>query len=411
MNAGLQFARRLVEEVAQIGRTDQGVTRLGFSPADRQARELLIERMTSVGASVRADSVGNLWFSLPGTNPNHPGILMGSHLDSVPQGGDFDGVLGVACAAAVMDQASRREPLTRSLNCVVFACEESSRFRLSCVGSRAVAGQLSLSQMIRFKDSGGVSLLNAIRGFGCEPVTLDRDLLVPGSYEAFLELHIEQGPALDSSDDQLGVVEAIAAPTRFSVTIFGRADHSGACPMELRHDALAAASEVVLVVERVGRAYSPRRVVAAVTTCRVFPNAINVVPGRVELAVDLRGIDRRAIDEAYQAIVQEIDRVAGERQIRIDRELLGSSEPVVLDALLVHRLKAFAQNKGYKVRVMPSGAGHDSMYVAPLIPTAMIFVPCRDGRSHCPEESIDWDRVEPGYDVLESAALTLAARP
>lgn len=405
---GFERVRELVNAVARTGRTERGVNRLALTPADREAREIIAAEMKNLGMTVRTDACCNLWGRYEGAG-DRPGILMGSHLDSVPHGGDYDGVLGVASALGVVrDILAENTRPSRSLSVVVFTSEESSRFSVSCVGSKAATGNLTLIDTIRFRDRQGVTLLDALRNFGAQPEHLGRDSIVPTDYQSYIELHIEQGPVLDSNNQDVGIVEAIAAPTRFMLEIVGQQAHSGACPMNLRHDALAAAAEIILAVEHAGWEESEFGTVATVGVCECEPGAMNVVPGRVVLKVDVRGIVEKSIERAKAEIDTRVRHVAERRGVRIETTPYSADKPVVLDGLLARHIEKVCRAKGISYRRMPSGAGHDAMYVATLIPSALIFVPCRGGVSHNPDEHIDWERVRPGYEVMRQTASDLA---
>jgi N-carbamoyl-L-amino-acid hydrolase len=407
---GFDRTREIVEHVAQCGRTDYGVNRLALTEADRQARKIVISEMESLGMSVRMDSCCSIWGRFEGTS-DRPGVVIGSHLDSVPHGGDYDGVLGVASGLGVVrDLLADGARPARSLSVVVFTSEESSRFSLSCIGSRAATGNLTLGETLRFRDSSGKTLLDALREFGGHPEYLTRDCLVPASYHSYFELHIEQGPVLDWNGEDVGIVEAIAAPTRFMLEINGQQAHSGACPMNMRHDALAAAADIILAVERAGREESEFGSVATVGVCQCEPGAMNVVPGRTVLKVDIRGIVEKSIHRVYTQVMNRVHAVEKERGVKIGFTLYSADTPVVMDGLLAHRIEMVCRSRGVKYRRMPSGAGHDAMYMASLIPSALIFVPCKDGISHNPAESIEWERVRPGYEVLRETVRSIVSR-
>jgi len=397
---GFERTRELVEAVAGTGRAERGVRRLALTEADAQARTIVTAEMEALGMTVRSDAFCNLWGHLPGTS-DQPGVVIGSHLDSVPEGGDYDGVLGVCAGLGVVRDilATGARP-KRSLSVVDFTSEESSRFSLATVGSKAATGNLSLMDMIRFKDKDGVTLLRALRDFGGHPDFASRDVLAPASYHSYFELHIEQGPVLDWNGEDVGIVEAIAAPTRFMLDIQGEQAHSGACPMNLRHDALTAAAEIILAVERAGRTESEFGTVATVGVCECRPGAMNVVPGRVTLKVDIRGIVEKSIARAFADVKEKVKRVCGERGVTCGFTLYSADKPVAMDGLLARRIENACKARKVKYRRMPSGAGHDAMYMATLIPSALIFVPCANGVSHSPAEKISWERVRPGYDVL-----------
>ena len=406
---GFERLQELVAAVAKTGRGQRGVSRLALTESDLQARRLIIAEMESLGMKVRLDGCCNIWGCLEAGN-DKPGAVIGSHLDSVPEGGDYDGVLGVCAGlAAVRDIVASGTKLKRSLTVAVFTSEESSRFSLSCVGSKAASGYLTLMDTLRFKDRHGVSLLQALRGSGGAPEKIRREALSPASYHSYFELHIEQGPVLDWSGENVGIVEAIAAPTRFMLDLKGEQAHSGACPMHLRHDALAAAAEIILAVEKAGQAESGSGSVATVGVCDCSPSAMNVVPGHVVLKVDIRGIHEPSIQKVLDEVLSKTEEICSRRCIQCARTMYSAEKPVAMDRRLIRDLEKICQEKKVAYRVMPSGAGHDAMYMAALIPSALIFVPCRDGISHNPDERVDWDRLRPGYDVLLQAVSDIVA--
>ena len=404
ISAGFERARELVKSVAACGRNapNHGVSRLALTEPDRQAREIIAGEMRALGMAVHTDACCNLWGVLP--SGKGPGILMGSHLDSVPEGGDYDGVLGVAAGLGVVRDLLSVQPRPACpLAVVAFTAEESSRFSLATVGSKAVTGHLTPEDAERFRDGQGVTLADALKNFGGRPEALGQELLSSADWAAYFELHIEQGPVLDKTGDDVGIVEAIAAPTRFMLELEGVQAHSGACPMNLRHDALTAAAEVILAVEVAGRAEAKYGSVATVGVCECYPGAMNVVPGRVTLKVDLRGIHADSIARMRSQVMAKAVSICGARGVACQLTPYSADAPVAMDAELTKRVERVCVELGVKYRRMPSGAGHDAMFIAEKVPAAMIFVPCVDGVSHSPKEQIDWARVHPGYEVLRGA--------
>ncbi|MDY3869519.1 MAG: M20 family metallo-hydrolase [Pyramidobacter sp.] len=400
---GFSRAQEITAAVAQCGRGQRGVSRIALTEPDMEARRIVRAEMESLGMDVRLDACGNMWGKREGTEDG-PGVVIGSHLDSVPEGGDYDGVLGVAAGLGVVrDIIMSNSTHRRSLSVAVFTAEESSRFSLACIGSKAATGNLTLADTLRFKDREGVTLLNAIRSAGGCPERIPRDRIAPVSYEAYFELHIEQGPVLDWSGEDVGIVDAIAAPTRFALELNGTAAHSGACPMNMRHDALAAAAAVILAVESAGRDESENGSVATVGVCECSPGVMNVVPGRALLKVDIRGVQSASIARVRDTVLSKTASICASRGVQWRMIPYSADEPVVMDGLLARKLERICRRRGIKYRRMSSGAGHDAMFMASLIPSALIFVPCADGVSHNPDERVDWAKVRSGYDVLLEA--------
>lgn len=388
-----------------------GFSRLAFREEDRRAREELMTLMRALGFSLEVDRVGNIIGTVGNIGDGLPPVALGSHIDTVPQGGSYDGVLGVAMAIGAAKEIRENNPNHRyPLQVMVFSGEESSRFGIANVGSKAITGYLTLKDCFSYKDDDGVILFKAMRDFGLSPEWMGRSRLLPSSLKAFFEVHIEQGPFLHRSGIDVGIVEAIAAPTRMAVDIEGRADHSGACPMNMRKDALAAASEIVLAVESVGVDEYLHGTVATVGVCRIEPGAMNVVPGRAHLKIDLRGIKKESLERAYERIRSAIEGICSSRGVNLNFNLLSKGDPVVLDGGLRRLLGKVCDDLGLRWTDMPSGAGHDAMYIASSIPTAMIFVPCVEGISHNPSEEVELDRIRPGYRALVGALERIMER-
>ena len=394
--------RELVESIARTGIRKRGVTRFALTEHDAAARAIIADEMRSIGMSVEMDSACNLWGCLEGET-DEPGVVIGSHADSVPEGGDYDGVLGVCSGLGVAREIASRGKPKRPLYVVDFTAEESSRFSVACVGSKAATGNLSIMDAISHRDRDGVSIFRAMRDFGGTPEFMPRDVIAPGQFSSYFELHIEQGPTLCESGESVGIVEAIAAPTRFMIEVIGEQAHSGACPMSLRHDALTAAARIILAAERAGVAESEFGTVATVGVCECFPGALNVVPGRVLLKADIRGIVGKSIRRACSELMSSVEKVSAERGVKCNVTRLCAEEPVALDGILARRIEDICKEKKISHRRMPSGAGHDAMFMATLIPSALIFVPCVKGVSHSPDEEIEWEKVAPGFEVLLSA--------
>ncbi len=394
---------------ARIGyRADGGMYRLAFSRDDLRARQLLVHLMENLGLAVRVDAIGNVFGRLPDADqPALPPLLIGSHLDTVPGGGRFDGSAGVVAAlevAAALRAAGCR--LARPLEIVSFACEESSRFGRATIGSGVVAGVWDPGEIVDLRDASGTRLGQVLRRLGLDPTQVGQARRAPGDVAAYLELHIEQGRVLEESGTRIGVVDAIAAPTRVRLRLMGRADHSGATPMSLRRDALTGAAEVILAVER--RARAAPGVVGTVGLVRVEPNVMNVVPGQVELGIDVRGTVARDKARVVAAIEADIARIASARSLEARIETLSDEEPVRLDAGLVALLERLCAARGIPAMRLPSGAGHDAMQMAKLCPSAMLLVPSRGGISHNRDEWTDPDDIVAGSQILLDAALELA---
>ena len=401
--------RRDIEAIAAFGALPGGgVTRLAFSPEDLAARRYLAAAMESAALAVKADAFGNMRGRREGKE-DLPPVLVGSHLDTVPSGGNYDGVVGVVGALEVMRALQDEGVVTRRpIEMINFSCEESSRFGVGTLGSKAMVGKLLPPDLDRLVDKNGVSLREALAAAGYDPDGLGTVRAAPGSIHAFLELHIEQGPVLEAEGQTIGIVSSIAAPTRFKVRIKGRADHSGTTPMRLRRDALAGASELVLGLERIAACEAGETTVGTVGYAIVKPGAMNVVPGEVELGVDIRDIDRTGKDAAVSRFKALLNAVAARRNLVIDAQLLGDEEPVPLSPRIIACLTELAGASKMAFRVMPSGAGHDAMYMAGITDAGMIFVPSAGGISHNIAEATRLEDIAQGAELLLKAVRRLA---
>lgn len=392
---------------ARIGyATDGGMRRLAFSRAEHRARQLLWHHLTTLGLEPRIDAIGNVFGRLRGRQDEAASVLVGSHLDTVPGGGRFDGAVGVVAAleiAAVLRDANWRP--AAPFEVVSFAGEESSRFGRGTLGSGVMAGVWDARDVVDLRDAHGVTLGQELRRAGLDPAHAGDARRAAGTIAAFLELHIEQGRVLEDSGARVGIVTAIAAPTRFRLALTGRADHSGATPMGMRQDALTGAAEVILAIER--NATAVPGVVGTVGTVRLEPGAINVVPGRVELGIDVRGADAEAKALAIGAMRREIDRIASSRGLRAELVVTSHEDPVPLDAGLAGRLETLCATRDIPARRLVSGSGHDAMQVARLGPSAMLMLPSRAGISHNPLEWTDLDDIVRGTQVLLDLVLEL----
>lgn len=384
-----------------------GVSRLAFTAADVAARRYLHDAMVAAGLTVTVDAFGNMRGRRPGRR-DLPPVVLGSHLDSVPEGGRFDGVVGVVGALEVLRVLQENGvATTRPLEVINFSCEESSRFGVGTLGSRVLTGHLSPADMHRYADRDGVTLYEAVRQAGYQPDHIAAARLVPGALHAFLELHIEQGPVLAAENCPIGIVTAIAAPTRFKVTVTGRADHSGNTPMGMRRDALAGASEIVLGVEQAPR-HAGGSAVATVGYVRVRPGAMNVVPGEAELGIDIRDIRQDGKQRVVAAVKELLDQVAARRNLDIHYDILVDETPVKLSKKVIAILEQAARDTGLAYRKMPSGAGHDAMNMAGITTAGMIFIPSLGGVSHNPAEDSRPADICTGIGLLLTAAIKLA---
>ena len=386
--------------VNQYGATsDGGATRLALSDEDMAAQAYIIGEMEAVGLHVRRDVIGNIIARREGTDNTLPAIAMGSHLDTVSHGGCFDGVAGVVAGLEAMAML-QHEVLRHPIELIVFMAEESARFGYATMGSKLICGKATPNDFAKAVKPGMPSFLDALRERNFDPERYQEALLRSEDFKAFFELHIEQGKVLYEAGEQIGIVENIAAPTRFKVIVEGLADHSGATPMNQRRDALVSAAKLILAVQDCGLAYADEGTVATVGVVDVEPGTINVIPGKVTMLVDLRGVVYDAVMQALQDFKEAVREVAEEDGVLITVDMLSSDQPVPLSKELAAVLEAAAGERGVHYRRMNSGAGHDAMHMAGITPTSMIFVPCKDGISHNFAEYAELEDLAEGTAIL-----------
>ncbi len=391
----LQYLERLFEAFYEVGALPGGgVTRLGYTELEDEMHRRFADLAGELGCRVESDPAGNSYAFLA---PAEEYVLIGSHLDSVIQGGRYDGVAGVMAGLLLLKRA-REAGLKLPIKVAAFRCEESSNFGCCTMGSGLVTGQLKegpdrLSQLTG-KDGVHLGDVFARRGLSLTPPRIT-------GVKQYLELHIEQGKVLEETGARVGVVSTIAGPRRWKLQLKGLAEHSGATPMSMRQDALCAAAEIVLAVERIGQREAVRcESVATVGVIQNTPNALNVIPGAAELGIDLRGSDMDSLDRMEQDTLRTAREICARRRIGLTESKLSEMDPVRMDEGIQRGLAAAAAHLGISCRNMPSGAGHDAMAFAPLFPTGMVFIPCKKGISHNPLESATLESILDGADVL-----------
>ena len=389
-------------------------TRRAFSPLYVEARRWLAERMREAGLAVRVDPAGNLIGRTEGPpgSGQGPVLMMGSHTDTVQAGGRFDGVIGVLGAIEVA--RCLREAgvsLTRPLEIVDFVCEEPSVVSLSPLGSRIMAGDVTSEMVAGETTPFGQTLPEAIAELGGDASRLEEARRAPGDIDGYLELHIEQGPVLERAGLDVGIVTAVAAPCRGVVTLTGVADHAGATSMRDRRDALAGAAELTLAIERI--VSTPDLIeesVGTVGAMRITPNMVNVIPGRVELSLEVRSTRSQDLTWAREAIESEMIALAHRRGLDATIEWQHLEEPVSIPDDMAEAVTQACLDLGVDHLRLPSRASHDAARLAPVAPVGMVFIPCLGGRSHCPEEWAEIAHIVTGTGVLGQALLRLNDR-
>jgi len=404
--AGLQ---RRIDELALISEAPAPVvTRVLFSEADLRGREYVRRAARAAGLSLREDAVGNIFARWEGSEPSLSAVGSGSHTDAIPNAGRYDGVVGVLGAfeaLAALRRAGFRPK--RSLEVVMFTAEEPTRFGLGCLGSRLMAGSISVEKASALRDREGRALDELRSAAGCRG-SLESVRLPAGYYHSFIELHIEQGPVLEGKGIPIGIVEHIAGPSSYRVTLHGEGGHAGAVLMPARHDALAAGAEVALSVERAAKASASPDTVGTVGVFRVEPGAVNSVPFRAYLEIDLRDtrLDTRA--KALEEIRKDAAAACARRGVRMDFEEINADPPAAGDPMTIEAAEGACARLGLRSLRMVSRAYHDSLFMSRVCPTTMIFIPCRNGWSHRPEEYSSPEQIASGTEVLARTMASLA---
>lgn len=401
-----RLAQNLLQ-MAQFSATkgDEGITRLAFSDSDWLGRSFLIKLMEEAGLSIRIDTFGNVIGRREGTEPDLPAVMLGSHGDSVPNGGNYDGVVGVLAAIEVVRSLNEKQIQTEHpLEVVVFMCEESSRFGAATLGSRAMRGELSTQELLSLRDKTGISLFEVLQSRNLQPEAIAQARYTK-PLKAFFEVHIEQGKVLEHEQIEIGIVTGIAAPTRMRVYLHGSADHSGATPMSMRTDGLCAAAEVVLAVEKIACKQLEPPVVGTVGVLQVHPGVMNVIPGEVELGIDIRSISAVAKARVVEAVKQELASICQQRKLAYDVQMISDEKPVAILPSVQNCLASICEEQKVSYLKMPSGAGHDAMHWVEYAPTGMLFIPCKQGISHNPAEEAQIDDIVRVTEILEAVVL------
>lgn len=403
----------LLAELAALAKISEAeppvVTRVVFGEADLRARAYVKGLCAEAGLTVTEDAVGNTFARWQGSDPELAPVGTGSHIDAIPNAGSYDGVVGVlgGLEAIRVLQKLGFKP-RRSIELVIFTAEEPTRFGIGCLGSRMMAGALTPAQALALRDKEGRGLeeLRAQAGF---TGTLESVALPAGRFHQFIELHIEQGPLLEEEGIDLGLVTHIAAPASQRIVIEGEGGHAGGKLMAGRKDALAAAAEIILALESAAKSTGAIDTVATVGVCEVFPGAVNSIPSRVLLTTDVRDIDGARRDAVLDTLRAACAEVAARRGVAITTELVNADPPATCDPAILATLEASAITAGRTYKRMVSRAYHDSLFMARIAPIAMLFIPCRGGVSHRPDEYASPKWIAGGVRVLATAFATLAA--
>lgn len=402
----------LCEELATLARISEAeppvVTRVVYTEADLRARAFVRELCVDAGLSLKVDPIGNMFARWEGSKANLAPIGTGSHIDAIPNAGSYDGTVGVLGGLEAMRALKRAgfKP-QRSIELVIFTAEEPTRFGIGCLGSRMMGSVLSAAAARALKDKQGNELdaLRAEAGFTGE---LESVAVPKGRFHQFLELHIEQGPLLEKQGIDVGLVTAIAAPASLRIVVEGEGGHAGGKLMPGRKDALAAAAELILSLESLARSTGAMDTVGTVGVCDVFPGAVNSIPSTVRLETDIRDTNRARRDGVLDGLRASCADVAERRGVKVTTKLVNADPPTQCDAEILAALEASAKDAGRTWQTMVARAYHDSSFVSCIAPVAMLFIPCRGGVSHRPDEFASPEWIENGVAVLARTLARLA---
>ncbi len=392
------------QKLASFSEDAVGTRRTFLSAPMHDCHREVSSWMKTLGMIVSVDAVGNLRGFYPGTSPGAPRIMMGSHLDTVPNAGAYDGILGVVLAVALVESLDgMKRPF--GIEVIGFSEEEGVRFGVPFIGSRALVGRVD-EELLSRKDAQGISVRKAIQDFGLNPNEISKAALREDVL-GFLEFHIEQGPVLESLGRPLGLVEAIVGQNRLEFTFSGQANHAGTTPMNLRHDALAAAAEWIVAVENLAK--QTTGIVATVGFVEAKPGAMNVIAGEARATLDIRHASDRARTEALDELIRQAESIAARRGVTVKWRTLLAQNAVAMDPFLTRQIEQAIQKAGCAPHRMASGAGHDAMILAEKVPAAMIFLRTPGGISHDPAESVHLDDVAKALECGHHLLAELAA--
>ena len=395
-------------EINRFGYSEQGMNRLAYTESERQAIDFMIKLFEEEGMKVIIDPVGNVIARREGTDPTLPAVVTGSHLDTVYNGGKYDGTLGVIAGLEVVRSLNEQNIETKHpIEIVIFACEESARFGVSTIGSMAMIGEFK-EELLHLEDKDGISLRTAMENCKLNIEQIEQAERKKEEIKVFYELHIEQGPVLENEGKQIGIVTGIAAPTRFHLEVVGEAAHSGTTPMPLRKDALLGAAEIALSLEQSALKEVENDTVATVGKCEVVSGSMNVIPEKVTMTIDIRSIHFKSKRKVVSELYQIIELIEKKRDVKVSISQLCNDRPIKMNDDIIHFLVQSCEKLNLSYRQMPSGAGHDAMMMAKRFPTGLIFVPSKNGISHNKEEFTSLEQIGAGVSLLKEAILQAA---
>lgn len=410
MHINPQRLKARIDAINALGQDPSGgYTRLAFSEKDRQARALIKEMMWEAGLRTGQDAAGNIWGDLCDSRPAKGFIASGSHIDTVQNGGPFDGLLGSIAAIEVLQSVNEQTlSLKRPLRAIVFSDEEGARFGSGMIGSKSIAGSALDAPLESYVDKAGTSLTEAMESLGLDPRNLSQAKAAQGTYQAFVELHIEQSVVLEQHNRQIGIVTGIKGPYWMRGSFFGESNHAGGTPMNLRHDALVAAANFAAEAERIASKLG-EQFVATIGVLEVHPGGINTIPGRVDYTVDIRDLDMARRAQGIEMIERAAATSAAQFGVEHRSNCIKCADSAAMNPAIMQTIEEVCKTKGLPHMRLPSGAFHDTLSMQEICDVGMIFVPSIGGISHSPKENSRWEDIYAGAEVLYSTLVSLAS--
>jgi allantoate deiminase len=409
MKTNLERIKRDIENLSNFNATPgKGLTRFSFTKEDMQVREYLKEELKKLDVEIYEDAASTIFAKRKGADNSLPSIMIGSHYDSVKNGGNFDGPAGVVMALEIFRTLEENNVKTKyPIEFVAMIEEEGGRFGAGVFGSRAMVGMVSYEDLVRNKDADGISMAEAMKDFGFDPQKVGDAKRKPEDIKAFIELHIEQGPLLESKNKDVGIVDYVVGINHINVTVKGRPDHAGTTPMDMRADAMDTATKVISKIS----AYAVEEkngTVATVGSLKVKPGATNIVAENVEFTVDLRSKDYESIKRVKSKIQSELEELTKDNKgLSFETVQMLDIKPVQMSKEILEIFEKNSEKNNFSYESMISGAGHDAMIMGNVTDVGLIFVPSKDGRSHCPEEWTDYEDLQKGIELIYHTVVDL----
>lgn len=406
----IERIKKDIENVTKITSTpNMGCTRFSYSKEDSEVRAYLIKEMRDIGLSIKVDGVGNIRAKYIDNNGDKPSIMMGSHIDTVSNGGKFDGLTGVVAALEVIRVIREKSiKLKNPIELIIFAEEEGSNFGITMLGSKALIGSYGVKELQKIKNDDGINSYQIMKDFGLDVDSIENEVLKKKDVKAMIELHVEQGGILDSSKVPIGIVEAIVGMRAYKITLKGIPNHAGSTPMNLRNDPMVGASEIITYLKEVAKEKALPSTVATVGKIHCQPNVSNVIPGEIEFYADIRDVEKKGIEIVSNELTNKIKEVEEKYELESMIELVGESDCVKLSSKIANIIEKTALEKKYQFMRINSGAVHDSAMLTEITDVGMIFVPSINGRSHCPEENTKFEDIKLGCDLLLGTVIKIA---